>query len=240
MRSQRHTPQAGVSLIELLVSMSVMLVLTTMILLGWFALQKSYSYSTKSNVQRDDARGAMSRMQREIRDAEARPLPNTDPAIVRARAFWIEFSTTFNKAGNTAVDVVPRLVMYRLYKDGSVWRFEDTDGSGTITGVSLSPSPDDPDGWPLSEQTGGEGARLVLRNVVNFSQDPGNPTPLFLYTYYDDSGTLVTADHAYNAGTSMDRSNTIAVTIHVLDDLVPGKAPVAADLRVSAQLRNQR
>jgi type II secretory pathway pseudopilin PulG len=238
-RTRTSGSQAGISLIELLVSMSVMLVLTVMILLGWFALQSSYSYSTNSNVQRDDARAAMSRMQREIRDAEAIPVPNTDPAIVRARPFWIEFSSTFNKAGNTAVDVIPRLVMYRLYSDGSVWRFEDSDGSGSIGGgLRMSPTPDNPNGWPLSEQTNGEGARLVLRNIVNFDQSPA--VPMFLYTYYDDSGNLVTADHAYNAGTSMDRTNTIAVTIHVLDDLVPGKAPVAADLRVSAQLRNQR
>jgi type II secretory pathway pseudopilin PulG len=243
----RTTPrerQAGISLIELLVSMSVMLVITAMILLGWFALQDSYSYSTKSNVQRDDARQAMSRMQREIRDAEARPLPDTEPAIVRARPFWIEFSTTFNTSGASAVDSVPRLVMYRLYSDGTIWRFEDMNGDGdfdTAAGhVDLSPATDKPSGWSVDEQQEGEGARLVLRNVINYSQNPSSPTPLFLYTYYNDNGDLVTADHAYDVGTSMDRTNTIAVTIHILDDLVPGKAPVAADLRVTAQLRNQR
>jgi type II secretory pathway pseudopilin PulG len=240
-RTATSERQAGISLIELIVSMSVMLVITAMILLGWFALQDSYSYSTRSNVQRDDARQALSRMQREIRDAEARPLPDTEPAIVRARPFWIEFSTTFNTASAMAVDSVPRLVMYRLYSDGTIWRYEDLNGDGDFgADVDLNPATDKPSGWSVDEQAAGEGARLVLRNVINYSQNPSSPTPLFLYTYYDDNGTLVTADHAYNMGTSMDRTNTIAVTIHILDDLVPGKAPVAADLRVTAQLRNQR
>jgi type II secretory pathway pseudopilin PulG len=244
MSISRDSRQAGITLIELIISMAVMLVITTMVLLGWFAMQSSYSYSTSSNVQRDDARQAMSRTQREIRDAEARPLPNTDPAIVRARPFWIEFSTTFNQAGNTDVGVTPRLVMYRLYSDKSIWRFMDTGGNGAISGVNLSPGTDDPSGWSTHEQVVGEGARLVLRNVVNYSRDPSDPTPLFLYTYYDNDGNLVTADHAYNwtvGGVGHnDRTSTTSVTVQVLDDLVPGHAPAAAELTMTAQLRNQR
>ncbi len=223
--------------------MSVMTIITTMILMGWFALQSSYSYSTRSSKQRDDARQALSRMQREIRDGETRLLAS-DPVLSRARAFWVAFYTTFNRSGNTTSSLKPHMVMYRLYSDRTIWRFDDVNNNGAITGVTMNPIPDTPAGWPLSEQQTGEGATLMIRNVVNYAMNPSSPTPLFLYTYYDDSGNLVTADHAYNStvgGTGLnDRTNTIAVTIRIIDDLVPGQAPIYADLQTTAQLRNQR
>jgi type II secretory pathway component PulJ len=243
----RHSGrEAGISLIELVIGMAVMTVISTMILLGWFSLQRSYSYSLKSNDQRDSARQALSRMQREVRDAEARPLPNTEPAIYRARTYWTAVYTTFNESGNTTIGAPPHMVMYRLYDNGQIWRFEDLGNDGVVQGVDLSPSQDDPSGFDKHEidvpgqWTGtGEGRRLYLSSVVNFSQTPH--TPLFRYMYYDDTGTLVTADHAYNTtGGHSDRSNTVAVIIRTLVDLVPGKTPVAADLQMTAQLRNQR
>ena len=133
-----HQRQRGMSLIELLAGIAIMSVVTTMILMGWFSLQKSYSYSVRSNVQRDSARQALSRMQREIRDAEARPLPNVDPAIYRARPFWVAVYTTFNvyKTAsptpqlNTNAGLAPHMVMYRLYDDDEIWRFDDLNNNG--------------------------------------------------------------------------------------------------------------
>ena len=245
--------QRGMSLVELVVGIAIMSLVSTMILMGWFSLQKSYSYSVKSNVQRDSARQALSRMQREIRDAEARPLPNVDPAIYRARTYWIAVYTTFNvyKTAsptpqlNTDSGLAPHMVMYRLYSDGEIWRFDDLNNNGVIAGVNMDPSHDDPSGFNSAEQSTGEGAQLYLKYVTNYSADPAHPTPVFRYMYYDDSGTLVTEDHAYNwtdwSGVGHnDRSNTIAAIIRTLVDLVPGKAPVSADLETTAQIRNQR
>jgi prepilin-type N-terminal cleavage/methylation domain-containing protein len=236
--TDRHGEE-GLTLIELLVSIIIMGIVATMVLMSWFSLQSSYSYSVNSNLQRDQARQALSRMQREIRDAQARPLPNTDPPLYRARAYWIAFYSTFNQSGNTSPSMVPHMVMYRLYSDGTIWRFQDLNNNGTITGVNMSPGTDDPSGFNLSEQHTGEGAQLYVRTIVNFSPDIGTPIPVFKYTYYDDNGALVTADHAFNSG-SQDRTNTVAVIIHTLVDLNPKHAPIYADLQTTAQLRNQR
>lgn len=233
--------QRGITLIELLIAMTIMTVVTTMVLMGWFALQQSYSYSASSNVQRDNARQALSRMQREIRDAQTPTAGSAaSAAISYAGPFSIVFYTTFNIAGNTSASLAPRMVMYRLYSDGTVWRFSDVNGGG-IAYVNTSPTTDYPSDsvwpWSVSEQQYGEGAQLVVNHVTNYSSSPGNPVPLFQYTYYD-GGNLVTAPSATNYND--DLGNTIAVTVRMLVDLVPGHTPVSADLQTTAQLRNQR
>ena len=240
---KRRRAQAGVSLIELLVGMIIMSIITTMILITWFALQGSFSYSVASNVQREDARVALSRMQREIRDAESLPgVSTSQPALYRAHAYWIAFFTTFNKVGNTSADTEPRLVAYRLYSDGSLWRFQDTGGDGYISGVAglrslndPAPSTDDPSGYSLTEQTNGEGAQKVVGSAVNFTRS-GGPLAILNYLYYDSSGAHTAA--IVSDGTA--RANTRAVTTRLLVDLNPGHSPIYADLAVTSQLRNQR
>lgn len=248
----RRSRQHGLTLIELLISMAILCVITTMILAGWFALSQSYSYSVKSADARDSGRQAINRMQREIRDVEQPPLgylsgTAADAGLYRARAYWIAFCTTFNDAGNDteawqlngstyqAVATTPHLVVYRLYSDGKLYRFEDTNGNGTISNVNLSPSVDNPTGFSLSEETNGEGATLLLSNVVNYTAT-STPKPVFRYNSYDTDGNLNSAPYAYNG----DRYGVIAVQLELLVDVNPRKSPVYADLISTAQLRNQR
>jgi prepilin-type N-terminal cleavage/methylation domain-containing protein len=250
--------QAGMTLIELLVAMAIMSVITAMTLLGWFALSDSYSYSVKSADARDSGRQAIARVQREVRDAQ-RPaigyLSGTaaDAAVYRARSYWIALCTTFNQAGNSeadwesngssyqAVSTVPRLVVYRLYSNNKLYRFEDLNGNWKIDmsnggTFDMSPSTDNPSGFNLNEIKYGEGARLILSNVVNFTAHPSTPSPVFTYNHYDSSGVLQSDHEAFNA----DRYDIIAVGIELLVDLNPKHAPVYADLFSTAQLRNQR
>ena len=49
--------QRGLTLIELLIAMSILTVVTGMILISWFSLQDSFSFSTKSTEQREAGRG---------------------------------------------------------------------------------------------------------------------------------------------------------------------------------------
>src|SRR5450756_1943873 len=63
--------QKGLTLVELLIGIIIAGILTTMILMGWFSLQNSYSMSSQSTKQREAARDAMSRIVRELRDAQA-------------------------------------------------------------------------------------------------------------------------------------------------------------------------
>lgn len=241
--------QRGISLVELLVAMSIMSVITAMLLMGWFALSKSYGFSVHSADARDSGRQAMQRLQREVRDAEQPPptiLDGSGAIIYRASPYSIAFSTTFNDAGNssagwqttptpTAVPSSPHLVVYRLYKqDRELWRYEDLNGNGEILGISMS------EGLPVfdvSEQVSGEGARLMLTDVVNCADSSdSNWTPIFKYSYYDSDGDLQSSSSMSGAA----RLAIIAVQLRLLVDLNPAKAPVHADLRGTAQLRNAR
>ena len=99
--------QSGMTLVEVLIGMVIMSVITVMILVTWFALSRSYSYSATSNKTRDHAREALARMEREIRDAQINP-NTSETALVRARPLTVVVSTTFNMAGNSDPGMVLR------------------------------------------------------------------------------------------------------------------------------------
>ena len=63
---RRARDQRGLTLTELLIGMVVTGILSTMVLAGWFALSRSYSFSLSSNNAREDGRQTISRMAREI------------------------------------------------------------------------------------------------------------------------------------------------------------------------------
>ena len=86
----------------------------------------------------------------------------------------------------------------------------------------------------LSEQTDGEGAMIMLTNVVN---DEGLAAPLFTYNRYDYADADLQSDAGLYGST---RRDIIAVQLRMLVDLNPARTPVYADLRGTAQLRNAR
>ena len=238
MREPRSTrSQSGMTLVELLIAMTIMSVITAMILVSWFALSRSYAYTVSSSEARDNARQAIARLQREIRDAQS-VSTTTEAALLRARVRTIVISTTFNMAGNSDPTATPHLVMYRLYPDGQLWRFYDQDDDGMIDGVDTSP-----DGWPAnpydkSERASAEGAQLVVKNVVNDKvPSASNPTPLFQYSYYLPDGTL-TQDTSVIGVTN--RRKVVSVQINLLVDLNPAHSPIYTEFQTTAQLRNQR
>jgi prepilin-type N-terminal cleavage/methylation domain-containing protein len=251
--------QQGITLVELLIAMSIMSVITALLLLGWFALSKSYGFAVHSADARDSGRQAMQRLQREIRDAQKPPqgylgtstFDAPDAIIYRARPYFIAFSSTFNDAGNataawtgtptpTPSPTRPHLIVYKLYTtDHELWRFEDLNNNGKIdvTSGSFDMLSDGPSSQ-LAEQQAGEGATLLVTDVVNCADlsHPATWVPLFQYNYYDSAGVLQSEPRLVGA----DRQAIIAVQIRLLVDLDPTKAPLYADLRGTAQLRNAR
>lgn len=249
-RRRHSSKERGISLVELLVAMSIMSVITAMLLMGWFSLSRSYGFTVHSADARDSARQAMQRLQREVRDAEKPPQPYpltpgpSDAIIYRAGPYSIAFSTTFNDVGNSTAGWAspspspsrPNLVVYRLYADQELWRFEDLDKNGVIANLDLDETiQQQPSDFDEIEQEHGEGARLVLTDVVNYSNS-AHRTPVFTYNYYDSSGDLQSEPALYGA----ERQGIIAVQLELMVDLNPSKAPVYADLRGTAQLRNAR
>lgn len=245
----RARDQRGMTMIELLMAASISVVITAMILVSWFALSRSYATTVKREKVSDSARFAVARMEREIRDAEQPPATVSECAIVRARPFYVELYTTFNKAGNQFANVTPRLVMYRLYwvdepsgtlPHGQLWRFQDLNNNARIDGVDESA--EGFSSFDLDERFDGEGGQLLVDNVVNQSTPSAtSPTPTFNYIYYIGSG-----EHAGDLDSVDDLRGTAnrlqirAVEINLLLDMNPGRSPVYTHLRTTAQLRNTR
>jgi prepilin-type N-terminal cleavage/methylation domain-containing protein len=241
MRGAKMRGRSGLTLIELLVGILIMGIVSTMLLTSWFALNRSYSYSVNSNIARDKARVAVARLEREIRDAEA-STANAYPAVYRARTYWIAVYTTFNEAGNDVplatasppASRLPHLVVYRMYTNGQVWRYEDRNYDGTVGSINMTP--DDPADFSLSERTTGEGRTLITTNAANLT-NTSSPTALFRYNYYDTDGNLQSENAIYGDD---NRRRVIAVQIHMLVDLNPARPPVYVDFLTTAALRNQR
>jgi prepilin-type N-terminal cleavage/methylation domain-containing protein len=242
---RRLHDQQGITLIELLIGLTISAVLSVMVLTAWFALSQSASFSMNSNNARDSGRQAISRMAREIRDAQART-DNSEAALARARSRWILITTTFNEVGNESPTQQPHLVLYRLYSDGELWRFEDgPDANTTIDGVDVSAPETVNNTLDVDEQENGEGAALIVENVVNDkiawdSDGDGTTdkqsTPVFRYSRYLADGRI----EIQPLVTGTDNRNTIVASeMRLLVDLNPQHSPIYADLVTTAQIRNQ-
>lgn len=254
----RLRQQRGMTLVELLVSMVIAGIISSMMLISWFALNNSFSFSVSSSKARDMGREAMSRMEREVRDAQWGAVntgipPYTfiltsEPMVVYARPYTLVFSTTFNEANAANPTTKPHLVAYRLYyvaadDRAELWRFEDTNYDGKIAGLSFTTATDEPTSnsrpnFNLNERTSGEGGSALIKDVVNTDSAVNPPVPLFTYSgYFDSSGSVVwTSDLRLKTY----RAAIVAVRIHLLVDLNPRHAPVFADLMNTIELRNNR
>jgi len=210
--------QSGISLIELLVSMIVMGILSTMILLVWFSLQSSYASSVQNAVQRDNARQALWRMAAEIRDAQG--VGGSAPMSSATAANTIEFTTSFNNAGNT---------------------FQPTNPTATDTNVHRVSYSYDPLEHKIYRTEDADRA-VYLTNVVNesisssYSEGNYSYTPVFRYSYYDTQGDLQTVNSLTGAG--VDMSRLLNVQIRLLVDIKPNKSPTYMDLQTTVQPRN--
>jgi len=206
---RRNDLQAGITLVELLVVMVIMTIVSTMLIGVWFALTNASAFSSNSSVQQDNAREAVARMSREIRDAQA-PADVNVSEFVMAQPNEIRLYTTFNDANADDPLTIPRLVRFF---------YEETDAATHSGAIYREIS------------TGGAwGSRLLLvKNVVNQAQSPTRP--VFTYTAFGDSGV-------YQSDSLADPSQIVDVTITALVDLNPGHSPAYVTLQTTVQPRN--
>jgi type II secretory pathway pseudopilin PulG len=211
--------QEGITLVELVVAMAIMLVLSTMIVATWVALTNAYSFSSRSDKQRDLARQAIDRMAREIRDAQ-QPMGGSSRAFARAYPDEVRLFTSFNSSDAATPTSAPRLTRF-IYRVTDAAR-----GVGTV----YRELPGE-DGVFDSED---DVSVPLVANVSN--ADEGKD--VFTYWSYDPtSGALVPSD-----GTTalVDPSRIVEVGITLLVDLNPGKAPNYMDISTKVQPRNVR
>lgn len=216
--------QEGISLVELLVAMSILAVVTSMILMSWFALQKSFAQTSRASQSRESARDAVARMTQEIRDAQG---SNQGSAITEAERTWIVFYSTYNMTENATTNSAPRQTAFvyqwsTATRVGKIYRVVDLD----VPRDGVSDELDDPAAY----------GRLVVDNVVNWNTPTAAGTSVFRYSYYASGGAYSTVDSVPADSIATIRN----VRIRVLVDLNPGKSPVYMDLQTTAQPRNMR
>ncbi len=221
---RKPASQRGISLIELLVSIIILGIVSTLLIMGWTSLQRSYASSVRANNAQAEVRDAVSRMSREIRDAQPASLttPPSSPFTLAAAneiAFYSAFNNPGQRADGSGTGVL-RLTRFYLDTSGSAaqktlyWQ-RDTNASG---------------GFDSADR------KIVLApNVVNTSfPSTGSPTPVFTYGYRDGSGDFTVATSIATA----DLAKIISVEIHLIIDANLARTPTPADLQTTVRPRN--
>ncbi len=214
MTGRRDKRQAGITLIELLVGMTITTVISAMLITSWIALSDSYSFTTKDTKAREYARDATRRLSREIRDAQ--PVPGY-ASIRTARPYRLYFTTLFNdsdaaNAANTSPVLIGYLMRY-VASSGTydLYRVEDSDGAA---GLSFYTD-------------------RKMKVATNCVRPTDGSAPLFEYYMYDSAGRLAAWD-------GVSTSSIVSVKIRMLIDLNPGHSPNRTEIVTTVQPRNSR
>jgi prepilin-type N-terminal cleavage/methylation domain-containing protein len=212
--------QRGMTLIELLVTMTIMVIVSTMVIMTWSALQNSYSYTISSDQARNAARDAVERMRREVRAMQ--PTAVGGVSVVQASANEIRFTTAFN---DFAADTSGRIRLTRYYyqfdsaQAPSQWRIfrqRDTNDDGSFTSADRT---------------------IMIADNVSNGRVPSTsaPTAIFTYTYIDSAGVAQTATSVAGAD---NLKKIVQVQIRVITDVNPAHAPSYFDLVTTVRPRN--
>jgi type II secretory pathway pseudopilin PulG len=208
------------TLVELIVAMSIMLVISTMIVISWISLSKAYSFTSRNDRQRDVANVAIARMAREIRDAQ-QPAGSTSGAFVKAYPNEIDFYSTFNMAGNSDPTMTPRLTRFIL---------RETDPVEHVGAIY--------------REIAGTGGSFAAADAVStvLATDVVNPRQIGadLFTYSAISTTTGQMYQSSGMATLVPPSRLQTVRILVLVDLNPGKSPNYMDISTTVEPRNVR
>jgi len=210
-------------MMELLIAAAIGVIISGVLIMIWMTVSRSSAMTASHAEARDFARDGISRLSREIRDAEA--LPGL-VAVLEAGPSCVVVTTTFNREGAEVDTTKPRVVRYwydptapaverRLYRD----LYPD--------GVS--------DDWASQAY---ERRDIIVPHLLN---DEGSPA--FTYTYVDSDGERRPGEGeepVLSVTGDDDRSRILLVSIHVLVDLDPDRAPNPMEISTQAQLRNQR
>lgn len=216
MRRLAHRSQSGITLIELLVSIIVMGILSTMIIGTWITLTNAYSFNSHSNTQRDFARQAISRMAREIRDAQAPLDGSTGTALKAVTSNQIQFYSTFNTAGAPDPASTPQLTRFIL-RGGTIYREKPGPDGVFSTGPAV----------------GDEVSSPLIGNVVNADLLPA-AKDVFTYYFYNLSGTLVPSSSSVLPTPGVVQ----AIGINLYVDENPGRSPNYMDISTTVKPRN--
>jgi prepilin-type N-terminal cleavage/methylation domain-containing protein len=226
---KRREAESGITLIELLVSMIILGIVSTMLIAGWINLQRASAFALRSNNARAEARDGLSRMTIELRDAQPPVMPTASPSPTAwavytvAQPMQVVFYSSFNQPGAGSDGTgTGALKLTRMYLDTSgptpqktlYWQ-RDTDGVA---------------GW-----TSGDRQFILAKNVVN-SSTPSTSAPTAIFTYgYRQGGVVLWTD---NSDSSLDLTTIVAVKIRLITDMNSARSPAYIDLSTTVRPRN--
>ena len=246
-RDRPGRSQDGLTLIEVLISMIILSIVTTMLVMGWVNLQRGSAFALSSNNARASARDAIARVSNELRAAQPTTLPTPTPSatvtpaaqppITAATQWDVSFYSAYNSA-NAAADgsgvAASAVRLTRIYLDTStvppapwnpqgrtLYLLRDMNGNGTLT-----------DSADLKV--------LLARNVVNtVIADPTNGTSytaLFRYAYRTSVSSP--AQWMDNTSGTLVLGNIVAIRVRVIIDANIAHTPKYIDATTTVRLRN--
>ena len=234
----KRTSQAGISLIELLISMIIMAIVSTMLVGAWISLQRSYAFAAAENKATGTARDALDRVASEIRDAQgitfspsATPVPTTstpfsvDATGINCGPWRCTFYSAYNKPSAALQSGQYGRDQLRLT---AIW-LDDIAGAQKQKTLYWQRDTSIPaDGLDPSDRK----VKLAT-NVVNAAfSSPSKP--IFTYFFrtagvYTSSDTLTTANVA----------TLVSVQVDIIVDANLSHTPKYIDLKTTVQPRNQ-
>lgn len=224
---RRRESQAGVTLMELLVSIVILGILSTMLVGTWVSLQRAFAFSSQSNTARAYARDSLDRITAELRDAQPPTTTGTTPFYFAGASPYLcdgndcVFYSAYNNS-QAAADGADR----NQVRLTAIW----LDTSGTANQKTLY--------WQRDTNNNGtfdaSDQKIILaRNVVNTASSVNKP----IFTYWFDNGS-----GSYTSSNSL-TSATVAklswVDIELVVDSNLKHTPTRIDLVATVRPRNQ-
>ena len=251
----KHTrdSQAGLTLIEMLVSMIIMAVISTMLVGGWISLQRSYAFTRVTNTARATVRDALDRVSSEIRMAQP---PTADPLV--KSPFYLPTTPTSPFASGSPLSACgpTTCIFYSAYNNHAV-----ADGAGLALSGTTPPLTSamrltaiwlDPAGstaqkvLKLTRDTNNNGLLtdagdrtiILARNVVNTAASVNRP----IFTYYFRDATPTSPTYGQWSHASTLTSATVAnlrdIQIELVVDVNLSHTPTYVDVRTTVRPRN--
>jgi prepilin-type N-terminal cleavage/methylation domain-containing protein len=224
----KRRSQAGVSLIELLVSMIIMAVVTTMLVGTWLQLNRTAEFARADNTAGATGRDALDRVSAEIRDAQPLTTASTTP-------FIFTMTTPFVNDANDCV-------FYSAYNNALTSSQSGTDGKAQLlpTAIWLDTSGTTAQKklyWERDTNKNGvfdSGDKIILlaNNVVNTSATVNKP--IFTYYFCDKAGNWTNATTL----TSTTVANLVAIQIELVIDANLSYKPSYVDILSTVRPRN--
>ncbi|MCL5734048.1 MAG: hypothetical protein M1274_00420 [Actinobacteria bacterium] len=209
---RRISGEGGITIVELLVAMLIMIVILGAIYTIWFGLQRSYSFTSDDMLAQEQARAAMAEMVAFIRTAR-----QPDPAPSEALAVVIYSAQDNSLVCWTDSDRDPNhdleLVRFRVdTASRTLYRDDSQDGDPTFAGA--------------------HSVRLVGNWVDNGAAKP-------LFRYLDSTGNELPKLESDPTAVA-DPTQIRQVEIDLWIDIYTEKAPIEHELRSVVQPRNLR